>query len=89
MVTSGYDWLWVSNGWLLVIVGGFGVVKGGYRWLRIVTGGFRWLRALTSGYWWLWVVMTTSDELLRSKKGEEAVSSRSLGLLNSLIHCSR
>ena len=72
-----YDcgWFWGGKGWLQVVTDCYG-------WFLVVT-------VLTSGYWWLWVVMTTSDELLRSKKGEGAVSSRSLDLLNSLIHCSR
>ena len=63
VVTSGYGWLLVGNGWLpmatmvtggyewiWVFMGGFGVVTGCY---GVVTDGYRWLRVVFGGYGWL------------------------------------
>ena len=46
MVLGGYGWLlvvttwcfWVSNGWLLVVTCGYGVVTEDYGWLRVGYG---------------------------------------------------
>ena len=42
-LTGGYEWFWV----VIVGLGGYGVVTGGNRWLRMVM----------SGYGWLWMVI--------------------------------
>ena len=50
MVLSGYGWLWAVNGWLRVVINGFGMVSGGYR-LQVVLGVYEWLLVVMGAYW--------------------------------------
>ena len=97
-ITGGYVWgngglgllrvvtvVMYSYGWLQVAKG----VTGGYEWLRVVTGGYRgygWFGVVTSGYGWLHVVTGGYGWLCIVTVMERAVASRSIDLLNSMIH---